>query len=98
MAILAITVQTPDWALPGVSVVVELTDSRGNSTIATPGAGVYVARETNATDQNGYVEFDLTPNADITPAGTFYTVSFLGCSFLIEKGSGTETLGEAIVY
>lgn len=44
----------------------------------------------------GVIDVDLTPNADITPANTYYTVTVGEFSALITKTSSTQSLLEAL--
>jgi hypothetical protein len=44
------------------------------------GPGVIVGTQRFTCDEQGAVEVDLTPNGDITPAGTFYALAVVGAS------------------
>jgi hypothetical protein len=80
-----------------VAVNVELTDLNGQ-----PVSGfvddVLVARSfSTSTDAEGHLTLDLTPNADIDRPNTYWTVVVGNVPpFLIEKGSGSETLRAAV--
>ena len=81
-----------------VPVLIELVDSTGRKvagTIADSGASVIAAVEVR-TDSDGEATVDLIPNADITPANTYYAVRIKGRSWLIEKGEGEETILDAL--
>jgi len=97
MALLNVTLRTASSISPGTKVVAELSDERG---VAIPGytaAGAVVVEPSVATtDATGLASLDLVPNADITPAGTYYTVRVGPAQFRITKTASTQTLPEAI--
>jgi len=49
-----------------------------------------------ATDRDGLLTLDLTPNGDISPENTYYLVQVGSGSWLIEKGEDSETVAEAL--
>lgn len=98
MALLNVTVRTASSVSAGTKVVAELSDARG---VPVPGytatGAVFVEPTVATTDASGLVALDLTPNADITPAGTFYTIRIGAAQFLITKSASAQTLPEALV-
>lgn len=82
--------------VPGTVVTVALTDADGRSVAGRTTDEVIVQVSTARLDADGRATFDLVPNADITPANTYYTVtvgSGRGAdAFLIEKGAASENL------
>jgi lysophospholipase L1-like esterase len=56
-----------------------------------------VKQHIDYTAQNGTLTLDLEPNANITPANTYWSVKVHDKTWLVSKGSGTEAL-TAIVY
>lgn len=97
MATLNISVTGSTGAAIGVGITVQLTDSRMEPVSGFAAGGVLVAGGFATTDNNGEASFDLTPNADINPVGTFYTVTIGNKVFLIEKDNTEQTLEEALV-
>lgn len=75
---------------------VELTDERGAPVVGFGAAGAYTEASVSAVNASGQLTLDLEPNANITPAGTFYTVTIGSKSFLILKSASTQTLLEAL--
>jgi hypothetical protein len=49
-----------------------------------------------ATDRDGLLTLDLTPNGDISPENTYYLVQVGSGSWLIEKGEDSETVADAL--
>lgn len=98
MAILLVDVVSATVPMPDIAVRAELTDERGTPmTGFATGDEAIVLSSVARTDANGEASLDLTPNADITPAGSYYTVTVGPKSFLITKSSGTENLADALV-
>ena len=81
-----------------VDVTVRLTDSEGTVVLGyvTGTDDVVVRGYQGHTAADGTLTLNLTPNASITPANTYYTVTVGRHSMLIEKGAATETLLEAL--
>lgn len=79
----------------GVAITATLTDSAGNK-IAGHVTGGQIVNQTRAVSNGATVTLDLTPNADIDPGNSYYTVKIGPFSFLIEKTSGTQTLRQAL--
>lgn len=81
---------------PGTIVRVALTDLDGRSVAGRTVDEVIVQETTARLDLEGRATFDLVPNADISPANTYYTVTIgqgrNADAFLIEKGAGDENL------
>lgn len=98
MALLTISAVSASSVASGVQVTVELTDFRGDpvSGFRTDDDSVFIGSAGAVTDALGVATFDLTPNSDITPTGTFYTVRLAGRSFLILKSGAPQTLLEAV--
>jgi len=78
-------------------IVVSLVDSNLAPVAGTVDETVVVSPLRAYTDRDGLETLDLVPNADITPANTLYLVQVAGMSWLISKGSGSETILEALV-
>lgn len=82
--------------VPGTVVTVALTDADGRSVAGRTTDEVIVQVSTARLDADGRATFQLVPNADITPANTYYTVTIgqgrNADAFLIEKGAGDENL------
>lgn len=72
----------------GVPVAGHITSGANTGQIVQPSRGY--------TDTDGDVTLDLEANANITPANTYWTVFVGPRSFLVSKGSGTETLTAAL--
>lgn len=78
------------------TVKAQLTDFRGDPVVGFNQADqVYVFGDVATTDEFGNVTLDLEPNQNLTPSGTFYTVSVGDKNFLILKNEFTQTLLEA---
>lgn len=77
-------------------VSVTLTDSDGRQVTGYSTAGELVDRVDALTSDTGALSLSLIPNADITPASTYYTLTIGGRSMLIEKSSATQTVLEAL--
>lgn len=76
-----------------------LSDASGNRVAGHTSSGAIVAPVSTSIPASGQVVLDLVPNADITPANTYYTVQVnVGntWTFLIEKGPSSETLADAL--
>lgn len=95
MSTLNIDASTVTTNLP-TRVIVTLTDANRDE-VAGTADGEIVARTIAYTDSDGALALDLVPNADITPSGTYYTVHVFDHPFLIQKGSGTESLAAIAV-
>lgn len=81
-----------------VPVTVRLTDIRGVPAMGfTNDGSPFVLPAIARTDEDGFVSLDLTPNSQISQAGTFYTVTVGDRSFLILKSGATQTLYDAAV-
>ena len=76
---------------------IRLADGDYNTVAGTYGSGSIVERITEYTASDGTLSVDLVPNADITPANTYYVVWVGQERFLIEKTSATQTLSAALV-
>lgn len=81
---------------PGTVVQVTLTDADGRPVAGRTATEVIVQSTTERLDRDGVATFDLVPNADITPANTYYTVRIgqgpRARDFLIDKGAAAENL------
>lgn len=77
-------------------VSIELTDAQGNRVAGTRSGGVVVEPTLSATDASGNLSVDLTPNSDILPTHTYYTIGLGSHDFVISKGSSTESLVDLI--
>ncbi len=80
-----------------IRVHIRLADGDYNTVAGTYGSGSIVERITEYTASDGTLSVDLVPNADITPANTYYVVWVGQERFLIEKTSSTQTLSAALV-
>lgn len=96
MADLTIDALTASSAAGATRVRAELTDFRGTPVVGFTANQVIVLPSVYETDALGQVTLDLVPNEDITPTGTFYTISIGPKHFLIEKSGATQTLQEAL--
>ena len=76
---------------------IRLADGDYNTVAGTYGSGSIVERITEYTASDGTLSVDLVPNADITPANTYYVVWVGQERFLIEKSASTQTLSAALV-
>jgi len=77
-------------------ILVTLTDSAGTPVIGHYN-GAIVEQVRGAQASNGTYTIALIPNADITPANTYYTVTIGDYSVRIQKSSATQTLAQAEV-
>lgn len=96
-----LTISTLDaiGAAAKVSFEIRLVDNNHddveNAFVTASGAPV-VKHYTATTSAAGTASVDVTPNASITPPNTYYLVTLGKRRFLIEKGSGTETMLAAL--
>lgn len=100
MSTAALTISTVDTAQAAkvTPVMVRLCDSNGvEVTNGTDSAQNVVARVYGKTDATGALTLQLIPNAEITPANTYYTVVAGHSITLISKTSATQTLTAARV-
>jgi hypothetical protein len=98
MALLNLTTVTASSPAPGIVIKAQLTDSRGASVTGFDTAeSAYVTASVVTTDAQGEASLDLTPNADITPPSTYYTIWIGSNSFLITKSADPQSLLEALV-
>lgn len=76
---------------------IELTDADGNPVVGYTADGAVIDPSQERTDRDGHLLVDLTPNADIDPTGTCYTVTVGEEVFRVLKTSAEQTLFEALV-
>lgn len=79
------------------AIVAELTDANHVPVAGRTADGTIVKRWTGKTNALGLITLDLEPNANISPANTYWTVWVGGFAFLIEKSAAAQTLAEAEV-
>ena len=97
MATLTVTVLDVEGnGRAGQGVIATLTDADGVKVLGYDAAGQVVREVKARTDPDGVATLDLIPNADLTPANTYYTVRVADFAVLIEKGAGAETLEDAL--
>lgn len=96
MADLIVNAITTLASAGAVKVRAELTDFRGNPVSGFVDDDVIVFPSVTETNSLGTAILDLHANSDITPSGTFYTITVGTKSFLILKSGATQTLFEAI--
>ena len=97
MANLTIDAEAATGATGIVKVVATLTDSAHRPVRnAYVGATAIVRSYTTYTAQDGTLTLDLTANASITPANTYWSVKVHDKTWLISKGSGTEALTDVV--
>lgn len=96
--LLVAAVSVTSAPVPDVLVRSQLTDSRGNSVTGfNPSEAAYVSPSVTVTDATGEATLELTPNDEITPPGTYYTIQVGDLSMLILKTAVSQTLLEALV-
>lgn len=98
MALLIIKALTTLNNASGVQIRAELTDGRGDPVVGfdTLNSAI-VAPSVTKTDSLGEAQLELTPNSDIEPSNTYYTITVGSKSFLIDKSGAAQTLRDAIV-
>lgn len=82
-------------ATPREAVTVTLTDADGvpvEQAYLTDGGQAVIRTASFALNDQGLGSIDLTPNAEITPANTIYTVTLGDTVWRITKGTGSENL------
>lgn len=94
-----LTIDTIDPTATGrqVPVTITLVDADREQVTGYADDGSLVTQWRGETDTEGTVTVDLVPNADITPANTYYLVVTQNRQHLIEKSAATQTLLEALI-
>ena len=96
MATLQIRPRDPSQARQS-TVTITLCNSAGARIDGYTSAGAMVVVYTGRTNAVGVLDVDVTPNADITPANSYYNVEINRRSSLIEKSGATQTVFAALV-
>lgn len=77
-------------------VVITLTDYRGAPVVGYNGDGAVIHRIQARTEHNGELVVNLVPNAEVSPANTYYLVQLDHHYTMIEKGAGEESILDCI--
>lgn len=77
-------------------VVITLTDYRGAAVTGYNGDGAVIHKIQARTDHDGELAVNLVPNADVSPANTYYLIQLDHHYTMIEKGAGTESILDCI--
>lgn len=97
MAEVAVVALRAGEAYGGADVHVELTDGDGAAVVGYSNGAIVAPFTAQAHGLTGAATLHLIPNADISPTGTYYTVTVGGFSMLIEVPTGGGALEDLLV-